>query len=37
MKDDGRLAARIAARLPVHAVAVANVEEAVLVRFDRWI
>ena len=37
MQHDGRLAARITARLPVDAVAVANLEHAVIVRFDRWV
>ena len=34
VQDDGRLALRIPARLPVHEVAVAHVEQAVLVRLD---
>jgi hypothetical protein len=34
VEDDRRLAARIAAGLPVHAVAVADLEEALVVRLD---
>jgi phage gpG-like protein len=37
MQHDGRLAERTTARLPVDAVAGANLEHAVIVRFDRWI
>jgi hypothetical protein len=35
--DDGRLTVRVAADFPVHELAVAGVEHAVLVRFDLWI
>ena len=37
MQNDRRLAARIAAGPPVDAIAVANLEHAVFVWFDRWI
>ena len=37
MQHDGRFVTWIPACLPVHAVAVANFQDAVLVRFDRWI
>jgi hypothetical protein len=37
VQNDGWLAVRIAAGFPVHAVAIANLEHAAVVRFDRWI
>jgi hypothetical protein len=37
MQHNGRLAARIPARLPVHAIPVTDVEHPLLVRLDRWI
>jgi hypothetical protein len=37
MQHNGWLAARIAARLPVHTVAVTHRQQAMVVRFDWWI
>ena len=37
VQHDRGVAARISASLPVHAIAVTNLEHPVRVRFDRWI
>jgi hypothetical protein len=37
VEDDRGFAVRVAADLPIHQIPVANIEQAMVIRFDFWI